>query len=65
MISRDAVNAMSGLVIIAVYRIDPVFCWYAVVDYGSDLPLYGSSSTVPIGTLVVGLVVVRLIILLR
>ena len=34
--------------IITAYKIDLVFCWYAIINHNLALPLYSSNLTVPI-----------------
>ena len=63
--SRNIVKATPGLVITAAYSIDPTFRWLVLVNWGLARLLYGSSSTIAIGTLAfrVGVEVARPIIL--
>ena len=63
--SREAAKAISGIVITAAYRIDPVFYWKAITDWGLALPLYGNSFIIAIGifALVVAYVVASVTIL--
>ena len=44
----DAANAISGLVLTAVYRIDPIFLWYRDISNADAMLSLGNSSINPI-----------------
>jgi hypothetical protein len=49
--SQETANAISGLVLTAANRSDPIFRWYRLISEGVAKPFLGSSSLFTIGVL--------------